>query len=228
MTTVSTLVADAMFAARVLGQDQTASSGDTNLVLRCLNRMLDSRSNEKQLIFSRDSEAFSTVAGQQAYATSVLTAGRPIAIDSMRLTLSGVDYVVEPVDLGKWNSISVKNVSSIPEVFYYDAAFPNASIFFYPIPYAIFTATVYAQRVLAGPLAMATNLAMPAGYEAWIVAELAVEIWGSFKSAPMPALMMERANYTKAVLKRTNYVPMEMNTGLGGGRGSAAGYLPQW
>ena len=228
MTTVSTLVADAMFAARVLGQDQTATSGDTNLVLRCLNRMLDSWANEKQMVFTRDSETFSTVAGQQAYLTSVLAAGRPIAIDAMRLTLSGVDYEVEPVDVGKWNSISVKTVSSIPSVFFYDAAYPNASIFFYPIPYAVFTATVYAQRVLAAPLAMATNLAMPPGYEAAIVAGLAVEMWGFFKSTPMPALMMERANYTRAVLKRTNYTPLEMSTGMGGGNGSAAGYLPQW
>ena len=228
MTTVSTLVADAMFLAKVLGQDQTASSGDTNLVLRCLNRMLDSWSNEKLMIFTRDSETFSTIAGQQAYLTSILAAGRPIAIDAMRLTLSGVDYAVGQIDVGKWNSIPVKNVSSIPSVFFYDAAYPNASIFFYPIPHAVFTVTVYAQRVLSAPLAMATNLAMPPGYEAAIVAGLAVEIWGFFKSTPMPAMMASQANSARSVIKRTNYTPMEMETGMGGSNGSFAGYLPQW
>ena len=75
---------------------------------------------------------------------------------------------------------------------------------------------------------MATNLAMPPGYEAAIVAGLAVEIWGFFKSTSIPALMMERMNQTRAVLKRTNYVPMEMDTGLSGGREVSAGYLPPW
>ena len=182
MTTVSDLVIDSMFAAKVLGQDQTPTSGDTNLVLRHLNRMLDSWSNEKQMIFTQDGETFSTVAGQQAYLTSVLAAGRPIAIDAMRMTLGGVDYVVERVDVGKWNSIPVKNVSSIPSVFYYDAAFPNATMFFYPIPYAVFLVTVYAQRVLAAPLLMSTTLLMPPGYEDAIVAGLAAHIWGTFKS----------------------------------------------
>ena len=228
MTAVSTLVGDAMFAAKVLGQDQTASSGDTNLVLRCLNRMLDLWSNEKQMIFTQDGETFSTIAGQQAYLTSVLAAGRPIAIGAMRLTLNGIDYEVDRVDVGKWNAIPVKNVSSIPDVFYYDAAYPNASIFFYPIPYAVFTATVYAQRVLAAPLAMATNLAMPPGYDAAIVAGLAVESWGYFKSTPMPAMMAGQANFARSALKRTNYVPMEMNSGLGGRREAYAGYLPPW
>lgn len=210
MTTVSTLVYDAMYAARVLGQDETPTSADVQLVLRRLNRMLDSWSNEKQMIFLNDSETFTLTAGQQAYSTSLLAEGRPININSMRLNLNGIDYPVSQIDQQKWNAIPIKSVSSIPVWFYYDGAMPNAQMFFYPVPFAAFTAYIYCQRPLAGALTLTDTLTMPQGYEAAIVAGLAADIWPSFKAGDVPKALIAERTQTRAVLKRTNFNPMEM------------------
>ena len=213
MTTALDLVTDAAYAAKVLGQDQTLSSGDGNLILRRLGRMLDSWSTEDQMIFSNDEQLFTMVPGQQAYTTAVLSGGRPVGIDSMRLSLGQVDYTVDQIDQLKWNSIPVKSITGIPIQMYYDGAMPAASMFFYPIPFAAFTVHIYCQRLLVpGTLTTTSVLTLPPGYEAAIVANLAVDIWGSFKTGDPTKSMLMEANQTKAVIKRNNFKPMEMET----------------
>jgi hypothetical protein len=213
MTTISTLVTDAMYAARVLGQDQTPSSGDSQLVLRRLQRMLDSWSNESSMIFLNDVESFQMTAGVASYSTSLLTAGRPVSINSMRVTLNNIDYPVDFIDQIRWNQISYKLTTSIPSQMYYDDGFPQATMFFYPIPYAAFTCNMYCKRQLTGgtPLTLTTVLSMPLGYEAAIVAGLAVDISPSFGKQPTPDMLREKTE-TRSVLKRVNYMPLEMNS----------------
>ena len=211
MTTVATLITDAAYAAGVLGQDQTLSSGDSQLFLRVLQRMLDSWSNEKQMIFLNDVESFTMTAGTQAYSTALLTNGRPVAITSLRLSLSGIDYPCEPMDQNQWNDIAVKSVSSIPQRYYYDDGYPQATMFFYPVPYANFTVNMYCQRQLQGNLNMTDTLLMPLGYEQAIVDGLAVAVLPFFGKQATPQ-QVAQMKQSRAVLKRTNYQPLEVST----------------
>lgn len=211
MTAVSTLVQDAMYQAQVLGQDQTPSSGDVQLVLRRLNRMLDSWANEKQMIFRNDEESFTMTSGQASYTTSVFADGRPIAFNSMRVRLNNIDYPIEFIDQQKWNGISYKGTTAIPQFMYYDSNYPTATMFFYPIPYAAFTCYAYCQRQLQGTLSLTTTLSMPIGYEAAIVDGLAVDIMPSF-GKQASAQQTNMAKESKNRLKRTNYNSLEMQT----------------
>lgn len=216
MTTVATLVNDAAFSAQVLGQDQTLTSGDAQLILRRLNRMLDSWSNEKQLIYSNTTQTFLMTPSVSQYSTSLFANGRPIAINSMTVSLSNIDYPVDMIDILKWNQISYKLAESIPNQCYYDATFPNGTMNFYPKPYAAFTCTVDCQYPLSlTPLLLATDLVLPPGYEAAIVAGLAVDIWPSFKAGNPSQAMMKEMVDTRAVLKRNNFQPLEMDTPFG-------------
>jgi hypothetical protein len=204
-----------MYAAGILGQDQTPSSGDSQLVLRRLQRMLDSWSNERLMIFLNDVESFTMTAGQNSYSTSLLTAGRPVAISSLRVNLNNIDYPVDQIDQLAWNGITYKATSAIPRQMYYDDAYPNATMFFYPTPYAAFTCYMYCQRQLAGNLTLTSTLSMPLGYEAAIVAGLAVDLCQSFGKQPTPQMLADMKQ-TRAVLKRVNYMPLEMTTPFDG------------
>lgn len=213
MTAVATLVQDAAYAAQVLGQDQTLASGDAQLILRRLNRLLDSWSNESQMIFSNAPEQFLMTPSVAQYSTTLLPNGRPVKIDAMTVSLNNIDYAVEMIDLNKWNDISYKLTQAIPNQCYYNADVPNGQFNFYPQPYAAFTCTVYCQYQLAQTtLTMATDLVLPPGYEAAIVAGLAVDIWPSFKSGDPSQTMIKQMAESRAVLKRTNYQPLEMDT----------------
>jgi hypothetical protein len=212
MTAVATLVQDAAYAAQVLGQDQTISSGDAQLILRRLNRMLDSWSNEKQMVFVNDTVSFQMTAGVATYSTAMLSSGRPIAINAMTVLLSNIYYNVDMIDVLKWNQITYKITQSVPNQCYYNASYPDGQMNFYPTPYAAFTCNVDCQYPLTGTLTLATDLLLPEGYEAAIVAALAVNIWGSFKTGVPTQAMMKEMVDTRAVLKRNNFVPMEMDT----------------
>ena len=211
MTAVVTLIQDAMYAAQVLGQDQTPSSADSQLVLRRLQRMLDSWSNESQMIFLNDVESFVMTPGVASYSTSLLTAGRPVSINSLRVNLNNIDYPVDQIDQLEWNGITYKSTSAIPRKMYYDDGFPQATMFFYPVPYAAFTCYMYCKRQLAAGLTLTSTLSMPLGYESAIVANLAVDISPSFGKQATPQ-MVNDAKQTRAVLKRTNYMPMVMES----------------
>lgn len=212
MTTVATLVNDAAYAAQVLGQDQTISSGDAQLILRRLNRMLDSWSNEKLMIYVNDTQSFTMTPDVNAYSTALLSGGRPVAINSMTVLLNSIYYSVDMIDILKWNDISYKITQAIPNQCYYNASFPDGMMYFYPTPYAAFTCNVDCQNVLSSPLLLSTNLTLPPGYEAAIVAGLAYDIWSSFKSGDPTPAMRDDMIRTRAVLKRNNFVPLEMDT----------------
>lgn len=218
MTATATLVQDAMFAAQILGSDQTAASADVQLVLRRLNRLLDLRSNERQLIFANQTESFVMTAGLGQYSTTLLTNGRPIAIGSMTVTLSQITYSVNMRDQLWWNDQGYKPIDAIPVNCWYDATYPNGTMNFFPRPYGPFVCAVDCQRKLTGPLLLTTDIALPEGYEAWIVAELACDIWPSFKGRqPLNRDLLADRTMARATLKRQNYSPLEMALPWGDG-----------
>lgn len=212
MTAVATLIKDAAYAAQILGQDQDLSSGDAQLMLRRLNRLLELRSNEKELIFAIDNQSFTMTAGVGTYLTNLFPKGRPVSINSMVVRLNNIDYDVNMIDLLKWNMIGYKLTQSIPNQCYYNPLFPDGELNFYPRPYAPFLCTVNCQYKLTEPLTLTTEIALPPGYEAWIVAELAVDIQPSFKGGnPTENLMRDRQE-ARATIKRANFQPLEMVT----------------
>lgn len=213
MTTGAILVQDAMYQAQILGQDQTVQSGDSQLVLRMLNRMLDSWANVKDLVYVVTTESFVMTPGTGTYATSVLSGGRPVSIDSIFVRLSNVDYPVELIDIQSYNAIVYKPVSAVPAKCYYDQNWPEANFNFYPLPYAAFTCFVSHRDKLHGTIESGTDVTMPPGYEKAIVDTLAVYICGPFGKTPT-ADMKQQANEAKFVLKATNYDPLIMSTGF--------------
>ena len=212
MTIVATIVNDAGFAAKVVGQDQVLSSGDSQLILRILNRMLDSWSNEKQMIFVNETQSFTMTPSVNNYSTALLSRGRPIAINAMTVLLSNIYYPVSIIDLLSWNAITYKITQSIPNQCYYNAEFPDGTMYFYPTPYAPFTCNVDCQYPITSTLLLSDDLVLPPGYEAAIVAGLAVEMWTYFKAGDPSPIMIKQMMQTRSVIKRTNFTPMEMVT----------------
>ncbi len=215
MTAVVTLVEDAAYKAKVLGQDQAMSSGDAQLILRILNRMLASWANERMLIFGITDEVFTMTASQSDYSTTLFPEGRPTAILSMYVTLNNINYPVDMIDVQKWNAIAYKLTESIPNQCYYNPSFPDGALHFYPKPYAAFTCTANCQYPLSGDVSLTTDLLLPEGYEQAIVDNLAVMIWPYFKDGQPSGQMAKEAMDSKAVIKRNFTTVLEMETPFG-------------
>jgi hypothetical protein len=211
-TKVSVIIQDALFAARVLGQDQTVQAGDAALVLRRLNRMMDQWANDSLMIYSNSTESFTMVAGQAQYSTTVLPNGRPIGIDGIRINTSGIDYHVDLITQLVWNDIPYKATQGIPASCFYDASFVDGAMNFYVVPAGAYTCYVDCRRVLTGTMTIDSYIVLPPGYEGAIVDSLAVDIWPSFRKEPIPIDLYKAAQNAKRLIKRTNYQPLIMNT----------------
>lgn len=209
------IATDAMFQAGVLGQDQAtgAADADVQLVLRRLNRMLDSWSNERLMIYAIETETLALTPNVATYTSAGFLSGRPVTIEAMYVHYAGVDYLIEFIDNVQYASIGIKNIAAIPQFCYINTGIPNIEFTFFPLPSANMTATVYVRQLLSAPVTVSTSLVMPPGYEKAIVDNLAVDICPSFEREPTQA-MLKSAQESRAVLKVNNYVPSVSTTGF--------------
>jgi hypothetical protein len=153
--------------------------------------------------------------GVGAYSSTLLANGRPSRIDSMTVTLNNIEYPVDIIGSQEWNDIDYKLTQAIPAKCYPEMSFPNATLFFYPLPYAAFTCAVNVWSKLNSSIELSTSLALPPGYEKAIVDSLAVEICPVFKVA-QTELMKETARESRAVISRQNYEPLLMEPAFAG------------
>lgn len=209
------LVQDAMFKAKVLGQDGTTQpSGDSDiqLVLRILNRLLDSWSTESMMLYSVNTETLALSAGVATYASTLLAGGRPVSVDSVNVTYAGVNYPIIKIDAAAYSQIGIPSIAAIPSQVYIDMDYPNANFTFFPTPYAAMVANVDCERVLqATAITTATNIVFPPGYEKAIIDALAVDICPYFGEEPTTALL-DSARKSRATLRIRNFVPAIMTT----------------
>jgi hypothetical protein len=209
------LVTDAMYASGALGADEAITDAEAQLCLRRLNRLMDSWNNLRSLLYEVATDSFTMTAGVASYSSALLTvAGRPLAIDSMYVRLNNIDWQIKDISAEEWSSIVYKPVQSVPRQCYIDYGYPDATFNFYPIPYAAFICFVNATKSLPNTVALATSIALPPGYEAALVDNLAVDICPSFGRQPSSTLLASALN-SKEALSRTNFVPLEMDTPLG-------------
>ena len=209
---VGRIIEDAMFAARILGADNSAQAGDVQLCLRRLQRLIDLWANMSLLVFAPTIESFTFTAGTASYSTGALAGGRPVSIVGMRVNIDGIDYPVDPIVQSVWNDIPYKDTPGIPFSCFYDATMNDGTMNFYYVPAGEYTCYVDSLRPVASDLTTATNLYLPPGYEAALVDSLAVDIWPSFKPGQIsPDLKLSAQNAVRA-LKRTNYRTLVMNT----------------
>lgn len=212
--TGATLVTDAMYQAGVLGQDQGAapSNDDAQLVLRRLQRMLDSWSTDDLMIYQANAETLSMSASVSQYSTALLAAGRPVKIETMWVTYAGVDYPVIQIDDARYASIAIKNINAIPQYCWINDSFPQMQLTFWPIPFAPMTLNMICQRLLQSTtVTMATSLSFPPGYEKALVDCLAVDIMPSFGLQPN-ASQLQAAKDAKTTLQTLNMNVLEAAT----------------
>lgn len=216
MTTASTLVRDAMSGCGALGRGDALSADDAQLVLRRLTRMLDSWSNVRSMVYEVFSDSFPTVAGTASYSSTLLTTMlRAVRVDSIVLTRSGTDYPVDPtITLAEYQAIPDKASRGTPSVCYVQTGAAALTFNFFPVPEAIYTATVYAPRPLPSTdLEMTTDLVFPRGYEKAVVDCLTVDIAPTFRR-PVTREMDDNAKLARAALAATNYRPDVMSYGF--------------
>jgi hypothetical protein len=119
------------------------------------------------------------------------------------------------IDNQLYGDYALKTVAGIPNTCWYNSGFPDGAFNFYPVPYAAFTAFVTCRRLLSGAtVTLDSTVSLPPGYERMMVDNLGVDICSSF-GQQVDQQLARSAVESKGIIKRTNNVSLEMDTGLG-------------
>lgn len=220
------LVQDALAGCGAYGPVDTLADADAQLVLRRLNRLLESWANENLMVYEIAVDTLTMVAGTATYLSSSLASAiRPVSVDSAYLTLNSISYPLSLIDNQTWGDIPYKPARGLPQVLFADPGQSTWSLNFYPTPDAAYVLNLSVRRLLAASaVTLATTISLPPGYERAIVDNLSVDIAPSFGRQVDPVLM-KSANDAKANLKRANYIPLVMESGIWNGVEPSLGFI---
>lgn len=207
-------------AAQLVGEravDTPLSDFNAQAMLSLFQGLADMHANSQFFAYVNAAETFPMVAGTRSYSSTLLSAGRPVNIQTVTVTLDQITYAVSIIDLTTWDSISYLPTTGIPNVMYPEMSMPNATFNFWPTPYAAFTATLNTRRPVVGTMTLDTVLELPQGYEIMFKTNLAVAAGPLFGTEAMQSTK-ELAKLSLRAVKRNNYRPGLMDTGLSNNR----------
>lgn len=196
MATASSIITRALKMAGIIDAIEAASAEELSDGLESLNELLAGMSIARGLISAQVTEALTLTNGDGIYSIGSgadLSTTRPLRIESAYITSNGVD---SPLGIGSrndYNEIPDKTTQGTPSDIYYDQAFANGDLRFYPVPDAAYVVTVSSWKPISQVSAVGDDVSMPDYLLAYIKVSLAInlateyrqpvsEVWYSQKS----------------------------------------------
>jgi hypothetical protein len=179
--TAGGIIEDALSILRVNSQDITLDAGDLAIALRFLNRMVASWANESLTLYHVTRDQFVTTPNYNPHtwgAGGTWTTDRPIQVLQASVTVgSGTDFPVAIMEYDDYEAIRLKSLATnYPQYLYYDANWPLANVYLYPVAVSALTINIDSYKALSGFTYAETVVSLPAGYSRALVYNLAVEL----------------------------------------------------
>jgi hypothetical protein len=208
MATAYTVITDALKEIGVIAEGETPSGTMADDAFRALNRLADKMSNDQAFAFYASTET-RNLTGESSFTigpTGDVIATRPIRIDTATVDRNGITYPVTVIDNQKWDSIIYKGAQGAnTTAVYYEARFPNAIVHVWPLA----TGCTLNMRVLNNVVTFAnqgTALALPPGYEEFLIKALAVNIHPQYPASILNPRTVSAAKDAWAYIRDTNNV----------------------
>jgi len=204
MATAQDLIESALRKINILGVGQSLSADEAQDALETLNQMISSWSVEGYLIYNETQESF-TLSGAVASYTigsgQTFNTSRPLEIIAafVRQAGSSNDYNLTLFDERQYALIPDKTAEDMPEILYYNANYPNGTIYLYPVPYDGSALHIYSRKELSSFSTLQTTVNLPAGWEQAIVFNLAVLLAPEYEREASPTVKMTAANSKKSI-----------------------------
>ena len=199
-------------ALRKIGEFQageTTASEISTVGRALLNTMLDGWAVERLSVYqiSQLSNTWpAATVSRTIGATGNFTNTRPVKVDSAFFLDSASNkypliilYSREQYD----GFVTPSTASTYPEYLFYDPSYPNGTIYLYPVPSGAVTLKLNVWQTLQSFAGLATDLALPPGYQRAIEFNLAVE-WAHEFGREVPRAVAAIAVQSKAAIKSIN------------------------
>ena len=214
MSTVNDVIETAMKLIGELGQGESMAAASQTDAYNALNNMLESWWLQRLAVYQIYKETFSLVANDGEYtigASGNFNTTRPVKIDSAQIRENSIDYVMQQIESAEYASIMNKSVTSnIPNLFYYDNAYPLATIYLWPVPSAANSIILNTWKQIRAFTAVTNDVTLPPGYERALKYNLAMEIAPLFGVEPT-SMVARIARESLADIKRNNEQPLYAN-----------------
>lgn len=180
---------------------------EVNDAKEILNLMLDQWSAEGLPVYAATLEGLTmTVGAASRTIGSTATAGnfitdRPTQIlNAFVRDSGGIDYPVEIIGPGKYQSISTKTTPGRPYFLYYVGTAPLGTVYLYPVPDAAETLYIDSLKPLTELTTLTATIALPPGYRAALKSNLAVALGPEYNREPSKLVFQEAHDTKKAII----------------------------
>lgn len=224
------LISDAMVLAGQLAPGETPDAGDSSYALGRLNAMLDSWNADRVKVFSVEFSDRTLIPNLNPHligstgSTGFVVTTRPPKIESANLVLTtSTPNVLTPIELRDkawyFGQTVPALTSDYPTDLYYDPAWPNGKLYFWPIPTVAYPVRLAIWTLLA-QVTLAGNVTLPPAYQNALTYNLAVTLCIGQKSPD--DVLLEEARKSLATIQGLNSESPRIGTSdMGSGRGGS-------
>ena len=201
MATAREIITDAFYKITVLGTGQSLSNEDAQRGFSILNQMLSIWSVDGNMIFYTTRETFS-LTGAASYTIGSggdFNTDRPNRIVSAYTTSGTTDYWLSEYDVEQYARIDQKSDGGIPDIYYYDANYPLATLYLYPAPTSQSSITLFTEKSLTQFSSLDSDLTFPPEYETALIYTLAVWAAPEYERLVTPAVEKIATRTYKAI-----------------------------
>jgi hypothetical protein len=197
--TPAELIALALLDSGVIGQGQTASAEDANNAFIRLNMMMAQWRRKRWLVY-HEVDVPLTSTGAQSYTVGTggdFDVARPDRLEAAfvrQLIPSGqnqVDYPLEILQAREdYNLIALKTMGTLPQVIFYDSAYPLGVVYPWPVPQAsIYQIHLTLKADLPQFTSLAQTINLPEEYRAALHYNLCARLRPAYQMPPDPSIV---------------------------------------
>lgn len=195
-----------------IGEEPSDDEAQDGLV--ALNAMLDSFSNDKQMIYAPTLDTIAWSGNTASYTvgpSGTVITPRPMSLlDSCYYVLGNVSYPLIPLTVDEYNELTLKTLNTTnPQYIWFNPTYPNAEITLFPTPSTGISLKLWSNKRLLSIPDLTTQVDLPPGYTDLIDYNLAERLAPEYE-VPVPAAVARQAMLTRKTLARTNFVPQFM------------------
>lgn len=210
MATAGDLINGALRLIGQLAEGETPSAATSADALLAMNQMIDSWNTERLSVFSTQDQVFTWPVDEITRTlgpTGDFVGNRPVRLDDAtyyRDPSTNVSFGIKFINQQQYNGIAVKTVTSTyPQVIFVNETFPDVTMTIYPKPTRSLEWHFISIEPLTQPATLATDIALPPGYQRAFRYNLACEIAAEF--GVEPSRQVQRIAMTsKRNIKRIN------------------------
>jgi hypothetical protein len=216
------LISQSAMTQGIIAQGQTLTGQQASDALYILQALVDRWNSTDTMLYTQQIETKVLTSGQQVYTVgpggNIPVTYRPTKLQSAHLRNTQVtpntDSRMAILGAVEWSHVIAKSITTqIPYYVYYDAQYPLANLYVYPVPTASNTIVLNFYASLNADMTLDTVESLPPAYRSALYWNLAVALAPSYGLEPSPTVL-QQATASVLAIQQSNFLPERMEFDL--------------